>query len=192
MQSKLMKLLAAFGIAVSLAAQTPVPDNTQWTLASQRAAEDQVAMKLDSMRASAKLPKLKRVNPSVVDLQLVCTSALTGKEVRDPRFGGLNTYVTRDLSAETEALKIVALGKSQPASGGTRYGVYSDKGWPRYSIVVLLDRTSTPTTRAYRVALARRMSLMAEFTVPVTYDHPIADANDWKEQVDPACRSIKP
>jgi len=104
--------LAISGFAMSLAAQSATTANTQWSAKSRRDAEDAVARQLESMRASAKLSKLKRVHASVVEVQLVCTGALTGNQVSDPRFGALETYVTDNLSAETESLKRVALGTS--------------------------------------------------------------------------------
>jgi hypothetical protein len=47
-----------------------------------------VASKVEMIRASAKRPALKRVNPSMRELELVCTAALTGRTVGDPDTGG--------------------------------------------------------------------------------------------------------
>jgi len=143
------------------------------------------------MRTTAKLPELRRVTASAVEVQLVCTAARTGKEVFDPRFGGLETYVTVDLAAETEPLRTVALGTPWRADGGPRYSLYF-KDWPRYSVVVQLDRDSKPDHPIYVVGVARRPSAVAEFFAPITYDNPIEDSRDWKKQVGPACRDRNP
>jgi hypothetical protein len=192
MKRQLIKAVAMAAFAVSLCPQTIVLAKPQWTTVSRRNAEDQVAKQLETMRVSAKLPKLKRSQPSVVDVQLVCTAALTGNKVKDPRFGGLETYVTRDLSAETDSLKTVALGTSRSADGGPGHRIYSDKDWGRYSISVQLDRSSTPDNPVYTVGVVRRQSALAEFFAPMTYDHPIEDSRDWKNQVDPACSNLRP
>jgi hypothetical protein len=188
---RLITAIAITGFATSLTAQSVTVANTQWSEESQRGAEDAVARKLESMRATAKLPELRRVPASVVEVQLVCTAARTGTKVFDPRFGGLETYVTDDLSVETEPLKVVALGTSQSADGGPPYQVYS-KDWPRYSVVVQLDRSSKPDHPIYMIGIARRPSLLAELFAPITYDNPIEDSRDWKKQVDPACRKLQP
>ena len=150
-----------------------------------------VAQKIDAVRSSAGLHKLKRVEPSTAELEFVCTAAVTGNEIRDPRWGGLDTYLTTDLAAETEALKTLALGTVQDKEGGPRRSIYRDKDWPRYSLVVELDRTSGPDRPVFRIGVARRGSALSEFFAPVTYDRPLHDANDWKEQVDPACRGLR-
>ena len=82
-----------------------------WSSKSKRAAEDAVATKIEMMRASAKRPALTRVNPSMMELELVCTAAFTGRKVGDPVMGGLGTYTTDDLSAETDPLKEMILGR---------------------------------------------------------------------------------
>jgi hypothetical protein len=185
-------LLTSFaGLVVLIGAQTAVPTYLQWTAKSQREAEDKVAQKVDAIRFSAGLHKLKRVEPSAIELELICTAAATGNEVRDPRWGGLDTYSTTDLAAETETLKTLALGTALDKEGGSRREVYSDKDWPRYSLVVELDRTSRPDRPVFRVGVARRMSAFSEFVAPMTYDRPIHDSNDSKERVDPACRGLR-
>jgi hypothetical protein len=119
-----------------LSAQTAASSGTEWSPKLRRKAADQVAKQVEAIRASAKLPPLKRVKPSLEELELVSTAALTGREVHDPAFADLRTYVTDDLSAETESLKIVALGTAackspnQCREGETRYKVYPDK-WRR-------------------------------------------------------------
>jgi hypothetical protein len=85
-------------------------------------------------------------------------------------------------------LKLVALGTSQFPDGGPRRPVYSDKGWPRYSVVVFLDESSTPGHAVYRVGVARRPSAFAEWLAPISGDNPVKDAKEWKGQVVPACR----
>jgi hypothetical protein len=183
--------VAFLGVALFLAGQS-VPVSSQWTAGSRRRAEDQVATKLESMRTSAKLPKLKRAQPSVAEVQLVCTAALTGKKTYDPGSGALETYVTSDLSAETEWLKVVAFGTSKDAVSESRYKVYSDKDWGRYSVMVELNRNSTPDRPVYTVGVARRPSALMEILGRISFDNPREDSIDWKTQVDPACRTQKP
>ena len=145
---------------------------------SKRAAEDTVASKIEMIRASAKRPALKRVNPSVRELELVCTAALTGRMVGDPVMGGLETYATDDLSAETEPLKELTLGQAYPA-----------KKWPRYSVIVELSANSKPEHPEYTVGVARRPSAALEFFAPLFFDVPFKGMNKWKEQVAPDCKN---
>jgi hypothetical protein len=151
---------------------------------------------LEAIRASAKLPPLKRVAPSVAERELVCTAAVTGRTVHDPVFGNLGTYVTRDLLAETEPLKVVALGTSacrtpQPcAESDARYKVYSDKDSGRYSVIVERNPNSTPDQPVYTVGVARRASALKEFFAQITFDNPIKDSNEGKKQVAPECRNL--
>ncbi len=184
--------IAIWAILLSAAGQSPAPAGQPWTTKLRLQAEDRVAAKLDAMRAAAGLPKLRRVQPSVAEAQLVCTAARTEKPVHDPAFGGLETYVTRDLSAETEPLRIIAFGTSEDAQGGSRYRVYSDKDWPRYSVVVELNRNSTSDSSLYTVGVARRQSTLMEFLGRSTFDSPHQDSTDWRTQVDPACRTERP
>ena len=60
-------------------AQTAQPSASEWSSKSKKAAEDAVASKIEMIRASAKLPALERVSPSMRELELVCTAALTGR-----------------------------------------------------------------------------------------------------------------
>jgi len=178
---------------MSLSAQTAASSGTEWSSKLRHTAADQVAKQVDAIRASAKLPPLKRVNPSLEELELVCTAAITGRKVRDPAFADLSTYVTHDLSAETEPLKIVALGTAacqspkQCPDGGTRYRVYPDN-WRRYSVIVERNASSTPNDLVYTVGIARRPSALLEFFAPLGFDNPFA-ANKWKKQVAPECRN---
>ena len=52
------------------------------------------------LRAAAKRPALKRVNPSMRELELVCTAALTGRTAGDPVMGGLETCDGRPFSRD--------------------------------------------------------------------------------------------
>jgi hypothetical protein len=72
----------------------------------------------------------------MMDLELVCTAALTGRKVGDPIFAGLETYSTDDLSAVIEPLKRVT--QDLPA-----------KKWPRYSVIVELSANSKPEHPEY-------------------------------------------
>ena len=171
-------------LAASARAQSASP---AWTLASQRQAEAQVAQEIEEARRVANLPPLKRVEASESEIELVCTAALTGKEVHDPLLGNLHTYVTDDLNTNTEYMTLVALGTSGTPDGSSRWRVYSDKSCPRFSVVVQLDSTSKVDHPMFRVGLARRPSAINESIAPLTGDNPVRDGSDWKKQVAPAC-----
>jgi hypothetical protein len=181
-----MQLLLIAMLTLFSGLQVP---SSPWTAQDQQKAEQKIADKIEAMRRSAGLPPLKRTQPSIVEIQLVCTAALTGKEVHDPRYGGLETYVTDDLNVEKEGLKLVSLGTSQFTGENFRRPVYSDRGWPRFSVVVDIDSTSKPDAIRYRVGVTRRGSAISEFLAPMTYDNPIKDSKDWQDQVVAACRT---
>jgi hypothetical protein len=145
-------------LTISVYAQTNQPSASGWSAKSKRTAEDAVASRIVKMRVVAKRPALKRVNPSMRELQLVCTAALTGQKVGDPVFGGLETYPTDDPSAETEPLKEMTLGRFYPA-----------KKWPRYSVIVELGAHSKPsissTSSASRVGQVRLWSSSPRFSL---------------------------
>lgn len=190
----MLKLLLAVAIS-SLAAVQPLLAQTaarqepiSTAVVRQRAAEGEVERNLQAIRLSSGLPHLKRVPASESEVELTCTAAQTGQEVHDPELGNLRTYMTSDLAGQTEQLKLVALGTSQFPDGGPRRPVYSDKGWPRYSVVVFLDESSTPGHAVYRVGVARRPSAFAEWLAPISGDNPVKEAKEWKGQVVPACR----
>jgi len=188
---KLLLALVISSLAVEqpLQAQTAAPQEPIGTaVVRQHAAEGEVERNLQAIRLSSGLPHLKRVPASESEVELTCTAAQTGQEVHDPELGNLRTYVTSDLAGQTEQLKLVALGTSQFPDGGPRRPVYSDKGWPRYSVVVFLDESSTPGHAVYRVGVARRPSAFAEWLAPISGDNPVKDAKEWKGQVVPACR----
>jgi hypothetical protein len=170
--------LAIVALTFSMYAQATQPNASAWSAKSKRAAEDAVAKKLDEIRASANRPPLERVGPSIREVELVCTAAVTGGKEGDPILGGLVTYVTNDLSAETEDLKKSTLGL--PA-----------KQWPRYSIIVERNPNSTPENPAYTVGVARRPSALLEFFAPLFFDVPFKGMNDWKKKVAPECRNRK-
>ena len=175
---RFIRSVVMVGLTISVCAQATQPSGSEWSLKSKRAAEDAVASKIETMRASAKRPPLKRVSPSEMDFELVCTAALTGQKVGDPLFAGLATYVTNDLSAETETLKEITLGLPK-------------KKWPRYSVVVERNANSTPENPMYTVGVARRPSALLEFFAPLFFDVPFRGTNKWKEQVAPECRNRK-
>jgi hypothetical protein len=179
-----MKLFLSSGVAAALTisayAQTTQPSASEWSAKSKRAAQDAVASKIEMMRASAKRPALERVSPSMRELGLVCTAALTGRKVGDPIFSGLETYVTNDLSAGTEPLKELTVGKFYPA-----------KKWPRYSVIVELSANSKPERPEYTVGVARRPSAALEFFAPLFFDVPFKGINKWKEQVAPDCKKTQ-
>jgi hypothetical protein len=192
MRPLLFEAIGISGLIWSLSGQGPVPEQSQWTVASRHRAEDQVAAKLESMRTVSRLPKLRRMPPSVAEVQLVCTAARTGTKAHDPASGNLWTYETRNLSAETEALRLVAFGTSQEAKGASRYKVYSDTDWPHYSVVVQFNRGSTQDTPLYTVGVARLQSPLMEFLGRSSFDDPTSDSTDWKKQIDPECRAERP
>ncbi len=129
----------AFLLAASVVAQSTLP---VWTKASQQQAEAQIAKRIDEMRRGENLPPLKRIDASQSEIKLVCTAALTDSEVHDPMLGNLHSYVTDDLNISNEDPALVALGTSRTPDHVKHWRVYSDKNWPRYSVVVLLDRNS--------------------------------------------------
>ena len=169
--------------------QSPIPQGN-WTPKMEQSAELVVAKQVESIRTQDGLPRLKR-SPATRELvQLVCTAAAKGSDVNEPKFGALETYVTDDLSAKTEPLKLIALGTADDAASGTRRRVFSDKDWPRYSVIVQLDLSSRPDAPRFRVGIVRRGSQFSEFIAPITFDHPVRDSNDWKELVAPQCRGL--
>jgi hypothetical protein len=170
--------LAVVALTFSVSAQVSQPNASEWSPKIKRAAEDAVAKKIDGIRASAKRPPLERISPSVREVELVCTAAHGGKKVGDPIMGGLDTYVTNDPSAETEALKSATVGLAK-------------KQWPRYSVIVERNPNSTPETPAYTVGVARRPSALMEFFAPLFFDVPFKGMSDWEEKVAPECRNRK-
>jgi hypothetical protein len=164
-------------LAISAYAQATQPSMIKWSSQSRKTAEDVVASKIEMIRASAKRPALKRVNPSTKEFQLVCTAALTGRTVGEPVMGGLETYVTDDLSAETKPLIAQTLGPD-----------YSDEKWPKYSVIVELSANSTPEHPEYTVGVDRRPGAAMEFFAPLFFDMPFKGINDWKKQVVPDCK----
>ena len=96
------------------------------------------------------------------------------------RIGLATTYTTDDLSAETEPLKELALGRSYPA-----------KKWPRFSVIVELSANSKPEHPEYTIGVARRPSAALEFFAPLFFDVPFKGMNEWKKQVAPECKNHK-
>src|ERR1035438_2154907 len=131
-----LRLVVLAVLTISAYAQTTQPSASEWSAKSKRAAEDAVASRIEMMRAAAKRPALRRVNPSMRELELVCTAALTGRTVGDPVMGGLETYETDELSAETKTLKELTLGLAYTK-------------WPRYSVIVELSSNSKPEHPVY-------------------------------------------
>ncbi|MBZ5491618.1 MAG: hypothetical protein LAO76_11870 [Acidobacteriia bacterium] len=170
-------------MAMSLLAQTG-----EWPLKSKRAAENVVANQVDALRRSEGLPLLHRVAPTLKQVQLVCTAAVTGKTIRVDEF---QTYVTRDLSAITEQLKLVSTGISI-YSDGSHVRVYSDKDWPRYSVAVQIVPNSPADHPAYAVAIERRNSSLTETLTPMTFDRPLENSRGWKKQIAPQCTDVRP
>lgn len=175
-----MKLFLRFAalavLTTSAYAQTTQPSASEWSWKSKRAAEDVVASKIRVIRAAANRPALKRVNPSTRELELVCTAALNGRTVGDPVMGGLETYETDELPAETKTLKELTLGQAF-------------KKWPRYSVIVELSSNSKPEHPVYTVGVARRPSVALELFAPLFFDVPFKGMNKWKERVAPDSKS---
>ena len=168
--------VAIVALTAFVCAQVTQPSTSEWSPKSKQAAEEAVATKIDEIRATANRPPLERVSPSVREIELVCTAALTGGKDGDPVMGGLETYVTSDLSAETRVLKRVTLGLPK-------------KKWPRYSVIVERDPNRTPP--AYTVGVARRPSALTEFFAPLFFDVPFKGMNEWQKKVAPDCRNRK-
>jgi hypothetical protein len=179
MKSFLRSVVLAI-LTISGYAQITQPSASEWSAKAKRAAEDAVASRIEMMRAVAKRPALTRVNPSMRELELVCTAALTGRTIGDPVMSGLETYATDDLSAETEPLKQLALGQLYPA-----------KKWPRYSVIVELSANSKPEHPLYTVGVARRPSAALEFFAPLFFDVPFKGMNEWEKLVAPDCKNRK-
>ena len=167
-------------LTTSASPQSTQSSGTDWSSKSKAAAEDIVASKVETIRISANRSALKRVNPSQMDLELVCTAALTGRRVSDPLWSGLETYATTDLSVEPEALRKLLLGRAYPT-----------KKWPRYSVIVELSPNNKPGHPEYVVGVARRPSVAVEFFGPLFSDVPFEGMNKWKEQVVPQCKNRK-
>jgi hypothetical protein len=173
----LLRLVVLAVLTISAYPQTTLPGATEWSAKSKKAAEDAVAGTIEMMRVAAQRPALKRVNPSIRELELVCTAAVTGHRAGDPIIGGLTTYETDDLSVETDALKEMIIGK-----------FYPEKKWPRYSVIVERKANSGPEKPVYAVGVVRRPSGALEFFAPLFFDVPFKGMNDWKKQVAPECR----
>jgi hypothetical protein len=169
--------LALMTLTFSAFAQLTQPDANAWSPKSRRAAEDRIANKIDQIRASAERPPLARTRPSLRDVELVCTAAVTGVKGGDPIWGGLETYVTNDPSAETEELK--------------RDALVPEKQSPRYSVIVEQNPNSTSQHPVYTVGIARRPSALMEFFGPLFFDVPFKGMNNWKEKISPDCRNRK-
>jgi hypothetical protein len=174
------RLVVLAVLTISAYAQTTQSSATEWSAKSKKAAEDAVAGAIEKMRAAAKRPALKRVNPSIREVELVCTAAVKGSKASDPIMGGLTTYETDDLSVETDALKEMILGE-----------LYPKKKWPRYSVIVERKAISTPEKPIYTVGVARRPSEELDFFAPLFFDVPFKGMNEWKKQVAPECRDRK-
>jgi len=187
-------VIAAFVLsgAVWLFGQSAGPSRTRTDSESQKKAENEVSERINRIRESAGLPRLKRVPHTLAEVQLVCTSALTGKNVLDPSYGTLKVYMTRDLSVENESLKLIALGTALDAQTNSRYRVYADKDWDRFSVTVDIERGGEPQVPVYIVGIARRQSKAMDILGRLTFDDPIKDSTDWKAQVAPACRDRRP
>ena len=135
-----------------------------------RIAEDRVAQAIDAMRQQEGLRKLKRRRPSREEVQLVCTAAVTGSTVSEPKFGAVQVYSTGDLSAPTESLKLIAFGTSYDRGSGTRYRVYSDKDWGSYMVIVY-SSLSASGALTFSVG-ASRHSRINDLFGWITFDHP--------------------
>lgn len=193
-----LESFALLGLTLSLHAQSVQNSPADWPRKSRQDAEGTIASKIDAIRVSAKLPPLRRASPSLREVELVCTAAVTGRKVGDPIFSGLLTYVTADLAAETEAIKVVALGteacRGKPPScsdGNPRRLYYPTKRWPRYSVIIELNPASTREKPVYTVGVARRVSAVQEFFAPLGFDVPFKGMNEWKKDVAPECRNRK-
>jgi hypothetical protein len=177
-----MRLMTITVLVFSISGQILHAESPPWTRDSQRRAEEKIAQRLDGIRVSAGLTALHRAQPSKIEVQLVCTAAVTGKE---PNWGELVTYLTEDLSFESPILKRAALGEVVPTPGNGFSSVpLIDKEWPRYSVVVYLDSASGIGHPRYRIGVARRLSRVSELVDPLTAE----DSNGWKQQVAPSCK----
>ena len=180
------------GLTISVVyPQTTQPSGVDWSPKLRRAAENALVDKINDIRTSAKLPPLERASPSVEELELVCTAAFTGRKVGDPLFADLETYVTDDLSVETEPLKDAALGPEPCRGPRSWYPAYCHRKRPRYSVIIERNANSTPDKPVYTVGVARRPSAILEFFGPLMSDVPFKGMNEWKKQVVPECQNRK-
>lgn len=155
-----------------------------------KAAQDRVAQMTDTMRQQHGLPKLKRRAASTEEVQLVCTAAVNGASVHEPRGGALEVYSTDDPSQISEPLKIIAFGTTYESRSGTRRLVYSDNEWPGYDVVVYAH-AGAGGARTFTVGVSRR-SRMNDFFGWMTFDRPVSDSTDWKKQIAPECTNQHP
>jgi hypothetical protein len=182
-------VLVLFGSASLISAQTNLSLPLRM---SGNKGETRVAQMIEGMRGQSGLPPLKRRPPSKEEVQLVCTAAATGKSVREPRSGTLRIYFAHDMSEQPEGLKVVALGSSLDPRNNTRYPVYADKDWSRFSVVVFAVLSGRDNARMYAIGVARHTSALKEAFAPMTFDHPVSDSEDWKKQIATECQDERP
>jgi hypothetical protein len=164
-------------VPLGLILLTILPQLPAQTPQRQTSAEKIVVETFVRMRHSAGLPALKVVQPSKAEVQLVCTAAATGKFAE---YGELIIYVTEDPGLESPELKRLATNKFGPTSENG----FTDKEWPRFSVVVFLDSSSDGRLR-YRVGINRRVSRFGE-----VIDRFFAeDYSAWKNEISPACKA---
>jgi hypothetical protein len=155
-----------------------------------RTAQDRVAQLIDAMRQEDGLHRLKRRRPSREEVQLVCTAAVAGVSVHEPKFGALEVYLTDDLSERTEPLKLVAFGTTYNPQSGTRYPVYSERDWRSYDVVVY-SRVAGDGTEHFTVGVSRH-SRANDLFGWMTFDRPVSNSLDWKRQIAPECMDQRP
>jgi hypothetical protein len=179
-----MAAAAIFGCA-AISGQTSHNSVSHQKPTIDRIAVDHIARAIDAMRQQEGLAKLKRRRASQEEVQLVCTAAVTGSSVYEPRFGALQVYSTDDLSQRPEGLKVIAFGTSYDPQSGTRHRVHSDRDWASYTVVVYSNR-SAGAAPTFTVGVSRHSRINDLFGW-MTFDHPISDSTDWKKQVAPEC-----
>lgn len=189
-QSNMSRHLAVLTIFGCIAITAQTNHNSVAKPLIDRTAVDRVAKAIDVMRQQEHLPKLKRRRATQEEVQLVCTAAITGPSVHEPKFGALQVYSTTDPSGHPESLKVIAFGTSYDSQSGTRYRVYSDKDWGSYAVVVYSSQSAdgAPT---FTIG-ASRHSRMNDLFGWLTFEHPISDSTDWKKQIAPQCMNERP
>jgi len=81
-----LKLVVLAALTILANAQTPQPSASEWSAKSKRAQKTQWRVGSRRCVLQANVFALKRVNPSLRELELVCTAALTGRKGRRPNF----------------------------------------------------------------------------------------------------------
>jgi len=141
--------------------------------------ENEVANLFESMRAGAKLPRLKRIGHRDSLEQEVCTIVLTGKPRKYSSTNTFGFYATESPNSASPELTKVALFNDLHPKG--------NPSWTRYSVAVWSVRDPLSGKLTYLVGVELFWSAATEF-----FDYYFTDDiyyhNDWKKSIAPQCR----